>query len=177
MHQHVVVKRDVEAVQIPEGLPVILNEGTPVRITQALGGTYTVMTDFGQMLRIASSHADALGIEDSAADSEGPEGTLEERVWALLATCYDPEIPVNVVELGLIYDCSFTEVEPGSSDVHIKMTLTAPGCGMGPVLVEDVKRKVEGLADVRAAHVELVFDPAWNPDMMSEAARLQLGFM
>jgi probable FeS assembly SUF system protein SufT len=179
MHQHVVVQRDVEAIQIPEGLPVLLNEGTPVRITQALGGSFTVMTDFGQMLRISSSHADALGVAEDGGAEAAPEleGTLEERVWALLKTCYDPEIPVNVVELGLIYDCSFSDGDEGRSDAHVKMTLTAPGCGMGPVLVEDVKRRIESLADVRWAHVELVFDPAWNPEMMSEAARLQLGFM
>ena len=180
MHQHVVLTRDVDAIQIPEGLAVLLNEGTPVRITQSLGGSYTVMTDFGQMLRVDAAHADALGLEaedDDAGAASVAEGPLEDRVWALLETCYDPEIPVNVVELGLIYDCTLTPGEDGTQDVGIKMTLTAPGCGMGPVLVEDVRRKVESLPDVGKVHVELVFDPAWNPEMMSEAARLQLGFM
>ncbi|MEE2776473.1 MAG: putative Fe-S cluster assembly protein SufT [Acidobacteriota bacterium] len=180
MHEQVVIKRDVEAIQIPEGLAVLLNEGTPVRITQSLGGSYTVMTDFGQMLRVSASHADALGIQPEDGDRGEPasaDGPLEERVWGLLKTCYDPEIPVNVVELGLIYDCSLGEPADGNYDVRIKMTLTAPGCGMGPVLVEDVQRKVESLPDVGRAQVELVFDPPWNPDMMSEAARLQLGFI
>ncbi len=134
------------------------------------------------MLRIASSHADVLGVDESDTAKAGsaeraPEGTLEEREWALLRTVYDPEIPANVVELGLIYDCSFGDTSEGLQDIAVKMTLTAPGCGMGPVLVEDVRRKLEELADVRRAQIELLFDPPWNPDMMSEAVRLQLGFM
>ena len=182
MHEQVVVKRDVEAIQIPDGIPVLLNEGTPVRITQALGGSITVTTDFGQMLRISSSHADALGVDDgetaSGSDTAKVEGTLEERTWALLRTIYDPEIPVNVVDLGLIYDCSFSDSEEDDKqDVSVQMTLTAPGCGMGPVLVDDVKGKLEALLDVRSAKIDLVFDPPWNPNMMSEAARLDLGFL
>ena len=179
LHQHVVLKRDVDAIQIPEGLPVLLNEGTPVRITQALGGSFTVMTDFGQMLRVASRHADALGVAEDGTEApeQELEGPLEDRIWALLKTVYDPEIPVNVVELGLIYDCSVSVGEDEGNNVEVKMTLTAPGCGMGPVLVEDVQRKIEALNDVAKAHIELVFDPPWNPEMMSEAARLQLGFM
>jgi probable FeS assembly SUF system protein SufT len=182
MHRHVVTRRDVEALQIPDGTRVVLDEGTPVRITQALGGSYTVMTDFGQMLRIDAAHADALGDDrpqDDGAPVEAPlEGTLEDRVWSLLRTIFDPEIPVNIVELGLVYDCAVgAEEEDGKRDVQIKMTLTAPACGMGPVLVEDVRRKLEAMGDVRQADIELVFDPPWNPDMMSEAARLQLGFL
>ena len=181
MHRHVVTKRDVEALQIPDGTRVTLDQGTPVRITQALGGSITVMTDFGQMLRIEAGNADALGLdqEEAAKAAAAPaEGPLEDRVWSLLRTIFDPEIPVNIVELGLVYDCAVgTDEEDGKRDVQIKMTLTAPACGMGPVLVEDVRRKLEGLVDVRQADVELVFDPPWNPDMMSEAARLQLGFM
>jgi probable FeS assembly SUF system protein SufT len=184
MHRHVVIKRDVDALQIPDGTRVRLEEGTPVRITQALGGSYTVMTDFGQMMRIDKVHADALGLEGDedagggAADAALEGGPLEDRVWALLRTIYDPEIPVNIVELGLVYDCEVSaDEEDGKRDVQIKMTLTAPGCGMGPVLVDDVRQKLEALGDVRHADIELVFDPAWNPDMMSEAARLQLGFL
>jgi probable FeS assembly SUF system protein SufT len=183
MHRHVVTTRDIEALQIPDGSRVVLDEGTPVRITQALGGSITVMTDFGQMLRVDAKNADALGISkeeiDAAIASGGPtEGALEDRVWSILRTIFDPEIPVNIVELGLVYDCAVGEdEEDGKRDVRIKMTLTAPACGMGPVLVEDVRRKLETMGDVRLADIELVFDPPWNPDMMSEAARLQLGFM
>jgi probable FeS assembly SUF system protein SufT len=183
MHRHVVTTRDIDALQIPDGSRVVLDEGTPVRITQALGGSITVMTDFGQMLRVDAKNADALGVskeEMSAAiaAAEPNEGPLEDRVWSILRTIFDPEIPVNIVELGLVYDCAVGEdVEDGRRDVRIKMTLTAPGCGMGPVLVDDVRRKLEAMGDVRQADIELVFDPPWNPDMMSEAARLQLGFM
>ena len=151
-----------------------------MRITQALGGSYTVMTDFGQMMRIDAAHADALGLDpgervDEAGDGGDVDGPLEDRVWGILRTIYDPEIPVNIVELGLVYDCAVSaDEEDGKRDVQIKMTLTAPACGMGPVLIEDVRRKLEGLGDVRHADIELVFDPPWNPDMMSEAARAQL---
>jgi probable FeS assembly SUF system protein SufT len=181
MHRHVVTQRDVEALQIPDGSRVVLDQGTPVRVTQALGGSITVMTDFGQMLRIDADDADALGLDreqDAAAAPAPAEGPLEDRVWSLLRTIFDPEIPVNIVELGLVYDCVVgSDEEDGKRDVQIKMTLTAPACGMGPVLVEDVRRKLEALGDVRHADIELVFDPPWNPDMMSEAARLQLGFL
>ncbi|HEX2466094.1 MAG TPA: putative Fe-S cluster assembly protein SufT [Thermoanaerobaculia bacterium] len=183
MHRHVVTTRDINALQIPDGNRVLLNEGTPVRVTQALGGSITVMTDFGQMLRVDAADADALGLdrEEAAAAAKGgepTEGPLEDRVWSILRTIFDPEIPVNIVELGLVYDCAVdADEEDGKRDVRIKMTLTAPACGMGPVLVEDVRRKLEGMPDVRQADIELVFDPPWNPDMMSEAARLQLGFM
>ena len=183
MHRHVVTTRDIDALQIPDGSRVVLDEGTPVRITQALGGSITVMTDFGQMLRVDAKNADALGISKEEIDAaiasgEPTEGALEDRVWSILRTIFDPEIPVNIVELGLVYDCAVGEdEEDGKRDVRIKMTLTAPACGMGPVLVEDVRRKLEAMGDVRLADIELVFDPPWNPDMMSEAARLQLGFM
>ena len=183
MHRHVVTTRDIDALQIPDGSRVVLDEGTPVRITQALGGSITVMTDFGQMLRVDAKNADALGISKeevaaAAAAGELAEGPLEDRVWSILRTIFDPEIPVNIVELGLVYDCAVgDDEEDGKRDVRIKMTLTAPACGMGPVLVEDVRRKLETMGDVRQADIELVFDPPWNPDMMTEAARLQLGFM
>jgi probable FeS assembly SUF system protein SufT len=183
MHRHVVTTRDIDALQIPDGSRVVLDEGTPVRITQALGGSITVMTDFGQMLRVDAKNADALGISQeevaaAAAAGEPAEGPLEDRVWSILRTIFDPEIPVNIVELGLVYDCAVgDDEEDGKRDVRIKMTLTAPACGMGPVLVEDVRRKLEAMGDVRQADIELVFDPPWNPDMMTEAARLQLGFM
>jgi len=177
----VVLKRDTQATLIPDGTRVTIPEGTQVRITQALGDTWTVMTDYGQMLRIEGEDADALGKEPHAASPEETEGSLEDRIWAKLKKCYDPEIPVNIVDLGLVYSCEVQE-DGGSSDgqgrvVDIKMTLTAPGCGMGGVLADDVKRQVESLPDIERAEVDLVFDPPWNPEMMSEVAKLELGMM
>ncbi|MGH9379745.1 MAG: putative Fe-S cluster assembly protein SufT [Thermoanaerobaculia bacterium] len=171
--------REVEAVQIPDGSRVIVPEGTRVLITQSLGGSYTVMTERGGMFRIEAENADALGKEvpaDAAAAAD-TETLLEERVWRQMKGCFDPEIPVNIVDLGLVYDCHIED--EGAADgavVHVKMTLTAPACGMGPVLVEDVKSRIEKLPDVARAEVELVFDPPWSQNMMTEAARLQLGF-
>lgn len=173
--EYAVLSRECRAVQIPEGTPSLLSSGTRVRITQALGGAYTVVTDRGHLLRIDSRDADAIG----KASTDGPAGlegaTLEDRIWAGLRTCFDPEIPVNIVDLGLVYNCEITERPEGGSRVDIKMTLTAPGCGMGPVLAQDVKEKVQALPGVQEADVEIVFDPQWNQNMMSEAARLELG--
>lgn len=188
----VVLNRDTAAIVIPEGETVQLPKGTHVRITQSLGGAYTVMTDFGQMLRIDARNADALGKEPPAeAEADDSEAkTLEDRIWAQLKTCFDPEIPVNIVDLGLVYNCEIVDAEEdageaaeagggngagGGKVVDIQMTLTAPGCGMGDVIADDVKRKVEGLAEVEKARVDLVFDPPWNQNMMSEAAKLELG--
>lgn len=177
----VVLKRDTKATLIPDGTRVTMPEGTHVRITQALGDTWTVMTDYGQMLRIEGEDADALGKEPKAPSKEEETGTLEDRVWAKLKKCYDPEIPVNVVDLGLVYNCEIRDGEGGAGDggkvADIKMTLTAPGCGMGGVLADDVKRQVESLPEIERAEVELVFDPPWNQDMMSEVAKLELGMM
>jgi probable FeS assembly SUF system protein SufT len=171
--EYAVVSRECKAIQIPEGNPVILSPGTRVRITQSLGGSYTVMTERGFLLRLDERNADAIGKGGEArpaAPAGLPEGGLEEQVWERLKTCFDPEIPVNIVDLGLVYSCEIRD-----SEVDIKMTLTAPGCGMGPVLAQDVKEKVESLPGVARADVEIVFDPQWNQNMMTEAARLQLG--
>ncbi len=173
--EEVQLARDVGAIMIPDGVSVMLEEGTPLLITQQLGGSFTVMTDRGAMYRIDERNADALGKEVVAESDEG-SGSLEERVWDQMKKCYDPEIPVNIVDLGLVYNCEIEEGE-GEAVIDITMTLTAPGCGMGPVLAEDVKRRVEGLAGVKDARVDVVFDPPWNQNMMSEAARLQLGFL
>lgn len=170
----VVLKREIPAILIPDGEPVNLAEGTHVRITQSLGDTYTVMTDYGHMFRVDAAHADALGKEPPAAADGAEEGTLEDRIWDRLKSCYDPEIPVNIVDLGLVYSCDVVD-EEGKRVADIKMTLTAPGCGMGAVLADDVKRKLEGLEEIDEARVDLVFDPPWNQNMMSEAARLELG--
>jgi probable FeS assembly SUF system protein SufT len=174
--EYAVVSRECRAIQIPDGTPVLLSPGTQVRITQSLGGTYTVMTERGQLLRVDERDADAIGKGgDGTAAAEPAAGPLGERVWALLRTCFDPEIPVNIVDLGLVYSCEIAPEADGRSAVEIKMTLTAPGCGMGPVLAQDVKDKVEALPDVARADVEIVFDPQWNQNMMTEAARLELG--
>ena len=178
--EHAVVSREVKAIQIPEGIPGLLSPGTRVRITQALGGSYTVVTERGFMMRIEAADADAIGRSPAAGAALQAEGaTLEDRIWARLRSCYDPEIPVNIVDLGLVYSCALGAAEgPGEgkgAQVDIKMTLTAPGCGMGPILAQEVKEKVEALPGVAAADVEIVFDPPWNQAMMTEAARLELG--
>jgi probable FeS assembly SUF system protein SufT len=182
-HEPITLTRDCEAIQIPSGTKMKLAAGTVVMITQSLGDTYTVTTDHGYMVRIAGKDADAIGMERTAAAPaaeavlpEGREG-LEKAVWDQLRTCYDPEIPVNIVELGLVYECSVTPVEGGGHRVDVKLTLTAPGCGMGGVLAADAQAKIGALPGIREANVEIVFEPAWNPSMMSEAARLELGMM
>ena len=176
--EYAVVGRDIQAIEIPQGDPVPLPEGTHVRIMQSLGGTYTVMTEYGQLLRIGDKDVDAIGKQPppDAPEAPGEGAPVEEQVWAQLRTCFDPEIPVNIVDLGLVYNCEVSDLPEGGKKVAITMTLTAPGCGMGPVLANDVKQKVEGIAGVKEADVEVVFDPQWNPNMMTEAARLQLGF-
>ena len=178
MHERTQVRRDLSAIQIPDGTRVPIGAGTEVWITQQLGGAITVMDDRGAMFRIDEKDADAIGLEvPDDASEETAGGTLEDRVWSQLKKCYDPEIPVNIVDLGLVYDCQIIDQDAPLRRVEIKMTLTAPGCGMGPVLAEDVRSRVEGLPDVDSVNVELVFDPPWNMNMMTEAARLQLGFM
>ncbi len=183
--EYATLSRDVRGVRIPEGMSSILSAGQRVRITQSLGGSYTVVTDRGLMIRIEDRDADAIGRQVMGLSEAAATGTLEERVWAQLKTCFDPEIPVNVVDLGLIYSCDLSPAEgtdgatsaetPEATDVRVLMTLTAPGCGMGPVLADDVKTKIEALPGVRAVGVEVVWDPPWNQGMMTEAARLQLG--
>ncbi len=172
------ISREVPAIQIPDGTPVVIPHGTRVLITQELGGAFTVMTDRGALFRIDPENADALGKEVAERPVVAAEGeSVEERVWSQMKKCYDPEIPVNIVDLGLVYDCTVEERPEGEKLVRIQMTLTAPGCGMGPILADDVKRRIEELPEIAEARVEVVFDPPWNQNMMSEAARLQLGFM
>jgi probable FeS assembly SUF system protein SufT len=173
----ITLARDCKATLIPFGNAFTLKEGDEVRITQALGGSYTVMAR-GSLFRIEGKDADAIGkdVVDEQADDKEVTGTASEpAIWDVLKTCYDPEIPVNMVDLGLIYSCELTDAEEGGSQVDIKMTLTAPGCGMGPMLVDEVKAKVGGVTGVRDVSVELVWDPPWTQDMISEAARLDLG--
>ena len=174
--------RDVEASVVPIGTKVTLQKGETAHITQSLGGSYTVVVN-GNMFRIADKDADALGLEaptqPAVAPASGPvtQEQLEKQVWEALKTCYDPEIPVNVVDLGLIYDCHLTPVGENNFKADVKMTLTAPGCGMGPVLAQDVQNKLISLEPIDEANVELVWDPPWNQGMMTEAAKLQLGLM
>ena len=174
----VVLSRDCDAVQIPAGNTVTLPAGTEVDITQTLGGSYTVHA-MGGLFRVGSKDSDALGITAPVPTPGAPSsGDIDEKsVWDTLRTCYDPEIPINIVELGLVYECEVRPRENGDRIVAVKMTLTAPGCGMGDVLVQDVKEKIEIIPTVAEAEVELVFDPPWNQSMMSEAARLQTGMM
>ncbi len=177
----VTLKRDVSAALIPVGERVTLKAGDQATITQALGGSYTVVVG-GNMFRIDAKDADALG-EIPAAQRAKEEGgvpasrdKIEQEVWEQLGTCYDPEIPVSIVELGLVYECSIDPAAAGEGwRVHIRMTLTAPGCGMGDYLARDVEQRVLEIPGVKEVEVELVWDPPWTRDMMSEAARLQLG--
>jgi probable FeS assembly SUF system protein SufT len=181
MREEVTFSRSAEAIMIPSGEKVLVPVGAQATITQALGGTYTVITDRGLMVRISGQEVEAIGKtpQDAVgvnAEELTPE-KLEEMVWDALKTCYDPEIPVNIVDLGLVYLCELNEAEGGGKKVKIKMTLTAPGCGMGPVLASDVRSKLVALPSVKDADIEVVFDPVWDRSMMSEAARLQLGMM
>src|SRR4029078_8732632 len=172
--------RDVEAALIPIGEKVTLQKGELARITQSLGGSYTVVVN-GNMFRIEGKDADALGLEVATkAVSTGElvsQEKLEKEIWNQLRSCYDPEIPVNIVDLGLIYDCHISALAPGSHKVEVKMTLTAPGCGMGPMLAQDVQNKLLSMEGVDDVAVELVWDPPCNQGMMTEAAKLQLGLM
>jgi probable FeS assembly SUF system protein SufT len=178
-NEPIVVQRDVKAVAIPAGVEVNLKLGSVGYITQALGGSFTVYID-GNLFRIAGQEADAIG-KTAAVAPDVPPGASEEDikavVWKQLRTCFDPEIPVNIVDLGLVYECDVSKNEDATRTVDIKMTLTAPGCGMGEVLVQDVRDKVEIVPTVAKANVELVFDPPWNQTMMSDEARLQTGMM
>ena len=181
MREEVVVSRTCEAVMIPSGEKVLVPQGAHATITQSLGGTYTLITDRGLMVRVSGKEVEAIGKTPTevaqAPDAAITPDKLEELVWEQLKTCFDPEIPVNIVDLGLVYLCELAPADDGRTDVKVKMTLTAPGCGMGPVLDGDVKHKIESLPNIRTADVEVVFDPVWDRSMMSEAAKLQLGMM
>ncbi len=171
-HQIVKLTRDCSATEIPSGYVHTLAAGTPVVITQQLGGSYTVTAGYGQLMRIDAKDADALGF--ATAPAEASTEFSEQLVWDQLKTVYDPEIPVNIVDLGLVYSCEITG-ENGAHDIRIAMTMTAPGCGMSQVLKSDVEQKLSGIPAVRQVEVEIVFDPPWTMQRMSEASRLQLG--
>jgi probable FeS assembly SUF system protein SufT len=173
--EQIVLTRDADTTQIPSGIPQRLPAGTRVRLMQSLGGSYTVMTDSGYMVRVDAQDADALGLTPAPANEPDAPGEFSEKlVWDQLRTVYDPEIPVNVVDLGLIYSCQISPVAEGNK-IEINMTMTAPGCGMSDVLKADIQRKLAGLPSVKEVNVEVVFEPPWHPGKMTEGARLQLG--
>jgi probable FeS assembly SUF system protein SufT len=181
MHYHqnepVTLTRPCAAVLIPAGDKVTLPEGSTGFVTQALGGSFTVYIE-GNLFRIAGIDADAIGEDPIFPPEVPPDATpeqFESVVWQQLRTCYDPEIPINIVDLGLVYECRIERAPTGQRQVHVKMTLTAPGCGMGDVLARDVREKLEIIPTVEKAHVELVFDPPWSQSMMSQEARLEAG--
>lgn len=178
-HREITLTRDCDAIQIPSGNPLVLPAGTNVIITQSLGGTYTVATP-GGLARVDLKDVDALGLDPEAEKEKSGQkisGPTEEAVWSQLKTVFDPEIPVNVVDLGLIYDCSVQEKSPGEKSVLVKMTLTAPGCGMGPAIAADARQKILAIEGVTDAEVELVWDPPWAQSMISEEGRMKLGLV
>ena len=175
--EQVILERDCEATLIPFGNKITLKKGEEGHITQALGGSYTVMIR-GNLVRIEGSDADAIGKIQPWLEETNTDGRVNEKaVWEAMKTCYDPEIPVNVVDLGLIYSCKISEEKNGGSNVEVKMTLTAPGCGMGDMIATEVKQKIEGVPGSNIVTVELVWDPPWDREMINEAARLQLGML
>ncbi len=176
--------RDIDAILIPLGTPVIIPENAQVVITQELGGCYTVSVN-GNLARVEGKDGDALGITNHTSDdapeekkdvSNAANGPVEEaNVWTALKTVYDPEIPVNIVDLGLIYDVHIVDTDDGGNHIEITMTLTAAGCGMGPFIVDDVRAKTLAVDNVTDVHVDLIFEPPWDRAMMSDEAKLQLG--
>jgi probable FeS assembly SUF system protein SufT len=178
MNETKILTRDCPSIQIPSGTATTLAAGSEVVVTQSLGGSYTVATNEG-LFRITDENADALGYEKAAspapttAGSTGEPGEVDSKaVWDQLKTCYDPEIPVNIVDLGLVYDCVVD-----SNFVLVKMTLTAPGCGMGPTICAEAKSKILSVPNVRNAEVELVWDPPWNQEMITEVGKMKLGLI
>ncbi len=181
MNDIIQLTRDCEATQIPLGSPILLPKGTGVRVTQALGGTYTVVTDHGYMVRISEKDADALGKEAPKQDQKDSAVTkplsVEEMVWNQMRTCYDPEIPVNIVDLGLVYACDISPLPDGGHKVDVEMTLTAPGCGMGDVLKAEMARKISTVPGVKVVNVALVWEPQWDQGRMTDAAKLKLNML
>lgn len=179
--ERVELTRDCDAIAIPAGHTVRLEKGTVAFITQALGGSYTLnVAEFGGLFRLGSGDADAIGKEavaDPAAPASGEGSDLEQEIWGQLKTCYDPEIPVNIVDLGLIYDMRISGLSAGGKRIDVKMTLTAPGCGMGTVIAAEAQQKLAALPGVGEANVEIVWDPPWNPQMISSEGKERLGML
>jgi probable FeS assembly SUF system protein SufT len=183
MHENTefTLSRDCEAIQIPSGNKITIPAGTQGVITQTLGGSYTIATPHG-LSRIAEKDLDALGLEKPTSTNGVPKatggGTVDEKaVWEQLKQCFDPEIPVNIVDLGLVYDCRLMDKPEGGKKVEVKMTLTAPGCGMGPAIAHDAQSKILSIDGIDEADVQLVWDPPWNQNMISEAGRMKLGMI
>ncbi len=183
MHENTefTLSRDCEAIQIPSGTKMTIPAGTQGVITQTLGGSYTIATPYG-LSRIADKDLDALGLEKPTSTNGAPKaaagGTVDEKaVWDQLKQCFDPEIPVNIVDLGLVYDCRLMDKPEGGKKVEVKMTLTAPGCGMGPAIAHDAQSKILSIDGIDEADVQLVWDPPWNQSMISEAGRMKLGMI
>jgi len=175
----IALSRDCEAVQIPQGASVILPKGLSVDITQTLGGSYTIHAQ-GGLYRVSEKDADALGVESKPKETERsapvqPVEVEEKQVWDVLRTCFDPEIPVNIVDLGLVYDLKIEKLPSGFRQVNVKMTLTAPGCGMGPTIARDAQQKLMYLDGIEEANVDIVWDPPWHQSMITEAGRKVLG--
>jgi probable FeS assembly SUF system protein SufT len=178
--QSVTLSRDCEAILVPSGEKLRLRRGSRVWVTQSLGGTYTVMTNRGDMARIAGEDSDALGMESGVRKASlGTEQTddIEKLVWDQLKTCFDPEIPVNIVDLGLIYDCRVTPLAEGGNRAEIQFTLTAQGCGMGEVLKKDIQARILSVPGIKEVDVELVWDPPWDQSKMSKEAKIELGIL
>jgi probable FeS assembly SUF system protein SufT len=176
-NEPVVIQRDVEAVMVPSGEAITLKIGLAGYITQALGGSFTLYIE-GNLYRISGEQADAIGKEVARRPQLPPNATeddVRDLAWEQMRACYDPEIPINIVDLGLVYSCKVEPKPDQTRDIAVTMTLTAPGCGMGDVLVQDVKERLSAIPTVAHVNVELTFDPPWNQSMMSEAARLQTG--
>jgi probable FeS assembly SUF system protein SufT len=175
------LSRDIEVIQIPSGQKLTIPSGTPGVITQALGGSYTIATNWG-LGRVEEKDIDALGLQKTEAQKTEKIATSsgdvsEEAVWTQLRQCFDPEIPVNIVDLGLVYDCRLSKKDDGGTKVEVKMTLTAPGCGMGPAIAHDAQSKILSIDGIDEADVQLVWDPPWNQSMISEAGRMKLGMI
>lgn len=181
LNQTIELTREIPGVQIPSGSALSLEAGSRVQVTQMLGSSCTVATEQYGLVRISREDCDALGVDPDAPDASasplGDDATLEERIWETLSCIYDPEIPVDIVNLGLIYDIVVTRLENDLHHVLIKMTLTAPGCGMGPHMMEEAKMRTEALEGVESAEVEMIWDPPWNQHMISEEGRMKLGLI
>lgn len=182
-HREITLTRECKVILIPSGEESTLPAGSPVIITQSLGGTYTVATQTG-LARISEADADALGLEVEKKETAAPAAPAaaggevkEDDVWAQLKNVYDPEIPVNIVDLGLVYDLVLGKNESGGTTVNVKMTLTAPGCGMGPTIAADARGRILTVPGVESAEVDLVWSPPWNQGMISEAGRMKLGLV
>ena len=173
----IITKRSCNGYLIPSGEEIKLKKGTKVKITQSLGGDFTLYVN-GNLVKISGNDADAIGKKkEKNTDSIDSSNFSEKMIWDVLKTCFDPEIPVNIVDLGLIYDLQYKQLSSGFYSINIKMTLTAPGCGMGPVIAQDVDTKIKNLKFVGDVLVEVVWEPLWNQDMMTEEARLKLGML